>query len=167
MDKTIRRLYERYRDHHDMGQPLLQWIGVVGFVAFPLFYLLRRTSALPPLYDDLWLRVVASLMCLGLALRRWWPRGLSRFYIGYSYATVFYCLSFLLSFTMLKNQGGTPSVVNMVMGAIIIILLADWRNTVTMLFAGYVLSTVVYLTTDPSPRIPPEFVVSAAGSLLA
>ena len=166
MHKTMRSLYERYRDHHAMGQPLLEWIGVVGSIAFPLFYLLRRAVSQPPLYDDLWLRVVGSLMCLGLALHRWWPVRLQRFYITYSYATVFYCLSFLLSFTMLKNQGGTPSVVNMVMGAIIIILLADWRNTVVILLAGYVVSTAVYLATDAAPRIPPEFVFSAAGSLL-
>jgi signal transduction histidine kinase/ActR/RegA family two-component response regulator len=164
--KTIASLYERYRAHHDMERPLLEWIGAVGFLAFPLFYLLRRSSALPPLYDDLHLRLVASALCLGLGLRRFWPAGWKRCYIGYSYFTVFYCLSFLLSFTMLKNQGGTPSVLNMVMGAIIIILLADWRNTVVMLVCGYATSILAYAMTEPVVRVPPEFVMSAAGSIL-
>jgi signal transduction histidine kinase/CheY-like chemotaxis protein len=149
-----------------MERPLLEWIGVVGFLAWPLFYLLRRSSALPPLYDDVLLRLLASALCLGLALRRAWPEGLKRYYIGYAYFTVFYCLAFLMSFTMLKNQGGTPSVVNMVMGAIIIILLADWRNTVVMLVAGYATSILAYAATEPTVRVPPEFVVSAAGSIL-
>lgn len=166
MKERVSSLYERYRAHHDMDRPLLEWIGAVGFVAFPAFYLLRRTSALPPQYDDLELRIVAALLCLALALRRWWPVALRPFYIAYSYVTVFYCLSFLLSFTMLKNQGGTPSVVNMVMGAILIILLADWRNTVLMLVGGYVLSLAAYGLTTAQPRIPPEFVISAAGSVL-
>jgi two-component system, CAI-1 autoinducer sensor kinase/phosphatase CqsS len=166
MKELVRSLYGRYCAHHDMERPFLEWIGIVGFVAFPLFYLLRATSALPPLYDDLVLRIVASLLCLLLAVRRWWPDRAKRFYIGYSYLAVFYCLSFLLSFTMLKNHGGTPSVVNMVMGAILIVLLADWRNTVAMLLSGYVLSVVVFWATDPNPRIPPEFVISAAGSIL-
>src|SRR5262245_52685650 len=109
-----------------MDRPLLQWIGLVGCIAFPLFYLLRQTLALPPMYDDLPLRVAASVLCLGLALRHHWPRPLGSLYLVYSYLTVFYSLSFLLSFTMLKNQGGTPSIVNMVMAAIIIVLLADW-----------------------------------------
>jgi signal transduction histidine kinase/ActR/RegA family two-component response regulator len=166
VNKTIENMYERYRAHHDMERPLLEWIGVVGFLAFPLFYLLRRSSALPVLYDDLNLRLVASVLCLLLALRRFWPQALKRYYIGYSYFTVFYCLSFLLSYTMLKNQGGTPSVLNMVMGAIIIILLADWRNTVTMLVAGYATSILAYAVTEPVVRVPPEFVMSAAGSIL-
>jgi signal transduction histidine kinase/ActR/RegA family two-component response regulator len=166
VQRIIKGLYEAYRAHHDMERPLLEWIGVVGFLAFPLFYLLRKSAALPPLYDDLELRLVASFLCLLLGLRRFWPARLKHWYIGYSYFTVFYCLSFLLSFTMLKNQGGTPSVVNMVMGAILIILLADWRNTVVMLMAGYASSILAYWATEPVLHVPSEFVMSAAGSIL-
>lgn len=166
MKELLGGLYERFRAHHDMDRPLLEWIGAVGFFAFPAFYLLRRTSALGPLYDDWGLRLVAAGLCLLLALRRWWPVAARPLYIGYAYLTVFYCLSFLLSFTMLKNQGGTPSVVNMVMGAILIILLADWRNTVLMLVGGYALSLAAYALTTEHPRVPPEFVISAAGSVL-
>ena len=166
MQKTIHELYERYRSHHEGGSPLLQWIGLVGFFAFPLFYLLRQSSSMPVLYDDLHLRVVASTMCLLMALRRWWPRKLSRFYIAHSYLTIFYCLSFLLSFTMLMNQGGTPSMVNMVMGAIIITLLTDWRNTVVILLAGYVTSLLAYEATADVFNVPAAFIISAAGTML-
>jgi signal transduction histidine kinase/CheY-like chemotaxis protein len=164
--RTIEGLYERFRAHHDMERPLLEWIGLVGVFAFPLFYLLRRSAAMPPLYDDLQLRLLASALCVLVAARRFWPARLKRFYIGYAYFTAFYCLAFLLSYTMLKNQGGTPSVVNMVMGAIIIILLADWRNTVVMLVFGYGSSIMAYALTEPVVRVPPEFIMSAAGSLL-
>jgi len=127
---------------------------------------LRRASSAPPAYDDLALRVVASVLCLLLAVRSYWPPRLQRYYIGYSYPVVFYCLSFMLSFTMLKNQGGTPSVVNMVIGAVLIILLADWRNTLCMLIAGYATSLGVYWLTDATPVVPQEFIFAAAGSLL-
>jgi signal transduction histidine kinase/CheY-like chemotaxis protein len=164
--KAIRELYERYRSHHEGGSPLLEWIGVVGFFAFPLFYLLRKSSAMPVLYDDLHLRVVASSLCLLMALRRFWPRKLSRFYLSFSYFTIFFCLSFLLSFTMLKNQGGTPSVVNMLMGAVIITLLTDWRNTVVILLAGYVSSLVAFEATGEVFKVPAAFIITAAGTML-
>lgn len=166
MYDTIQRLYERFRMHHDMERPLLQWIGIVGAIAFPLFYLLRRTSIIPPRYDDIELRAVATVLCIGLALRRWWPARLRGAYIAYSWAVVFYCLSFLLSFTSLKNQGGTLSVVNMVMGTILIILLADWRNAVLMLIAGYMTSIAAYWATEPLGEIPSAFAVAAATSIL-
>ncbi len=150
-----------------MERPFLQWVGVVGFIAFPLFYLLRLASSpLAALYDDLALRLVASALCLVLGLRAWWPARFKPYYFAYSYFTVFYCLSFLLSYTMLQNQGGTASVVNMVMGAILITLLSDWRNTMVMLLAGYALSMGVYFLVSANPSVPPEFVISAAGSVL-
>jgi signal transduction histidine kinase/CheY-like chemotaxis protein len=164
--RIIEGFYERYRAHHDMERPLLEWIGVFGFIAFPLFYLARRSSGLLPTYDDLHLRLLASLLCLLLALRRFWPAGLKRCYIGYSYLTVFYCLSFLLSYTMLRNHGGTPGVVNMLVGAIIIILLADWRNTVTMLVVGYAAASAAFAFTVPGTPLPPEFMIAAGGSIL-
>ena len=121
---------------------------------------------MPVLYDDLHLRVVASFMCLLMAMRRFWPRKFSRFYLAWSYLTIFYCLSFLLSFTMLMNQGGTPSVVNMVMGAIIITLLTDWRNTVVILLAGYVSSLLAFEATAEVFKVPAAFIISAAGTML-
>ena len=162
----VRRLFERYRSYHDMDRPMLQWIGVVGAMAFPLFYLLRRTSIVPPRYDDFELRAIATVLCIGLALRRFWPASLKPFFFAYSYAVVFYCLSFLLAFTSLMNQGGTLSVVNMVMATILIMLLADWRNAVLMLGAGYASSVLAYLVAEPGSAIPSGFAAGAVSSIL-
>jgi signal transduction histidine kinase/CheY-like chemotaxis protein len=166
MRALLRNLFERYRAHHDMDRPLLQWIGVVGCIAFPLFYVTRRAVADTPGYDDLPLRLVAAALCLGLAVRRWWPQRLLGWYIGYSYLVVFYCLSFLLSYTMLLNGGGTPGVVNMVIGAVLVILLADWRNAIVMLLGGYVLAALTHRLVDPDPQLMREFIFAAGGSLL-
>jgi two-component system, CAI-1 autoinducer sensor kinase/phosphatase CqsS len=113
MRKLIDDLVEGYRSHHDTNATLLEWIGVVGVIAFPVLYLLRFTGNLPPLYDDLGFRLVAAGLCLLLALRRWWPAKLRPYYLGSSYLTVFYCLAFFLPFTLLQNKAATPSVANM------------------------------------------------------
>lgn len=142
-------LYAGYRSRHDMNRSFLVWMGVLGCMAFPLFYLLRFTGKLPLRYDDLGLRVIATLLCLVLALRKWWPAKAKPFYLAYSYFTAFYCLAFLLTFTTLKNQGDRFSFVNMVMGAVCIILVADWRNAVVMLVGGYALGAVAFWATQP------------------
>jgi len=165
MKLYLRGLLDRYREHHDMDRPLLQWIGIVGCITFPLFYALRIATGSSG-WDDLPLRAIATFLCLGLAVRRWWPAALRPHYIGYSYVAVFYCLSFLLSLSMLKNAGGTPYVLNMVMGAVLIVLLADWRNTIVMLLGGYLLSVIALWLTEPTVHIPREFLFAAAGSLL-
>lgn len=165
MKAALRNLFEYYRAHHEMERPLLQWIGVMGCIAFPLFYVVRRAVAAPG-YDDLWLRLLATALCLGLALRRRWPQQLRGAYIGYSWFVVFYCLAFFLSYIMLRNHGGTPAVVNMVVGAVLVILLADWRNAITMLLAGYITAAVAHMLTDPQPELLREFIFAAGGSLL-
>jgi signal transduction histidine kinase/ActR/RegA family two-component response regulator/HPt (histidine-containing phosphotransfer) domain-containing protein len=167
MKAALRKLFEHYRAHHEMDRPLLQWIGVVGCIAFPLFYVVRRVMSAAPGYDDLPLRLVAAALCLGLALRRRWPARLHTGYLAYSWFVVFYCLSFLLSYTMLRNHGGGPQVINMVVGAVLIILLADWRNAITMLLGGYILAALAHRLTDPQPELFREFIFAAGGSLLA
>lgn len=165
MKAALRNLFEYYRAHHEMERPLLQWIGVMGSIAFPLFYVMRRAVAAPG-YDDFWLRLLATALCLGLALRRRWPQQLRGAYIGYSWFVVFYCLAFFLSYIMLRNHGGTPAVVNMVVGAVLVILLADWRNAITMLLAGYISAALAHMLTDPQPELLREFIFAAGGSLL-
>lgn len=139
-----------------MNRTVLEWVGAVGVLAFPLFYLIRLATDLPSRYDDLGLRLVATFLCLLVALRKWWPEKAERFYLAFSYLTICYSLSFLLTFTMLHNGGATNSVVNMVIGTALIILLADWRNALIMLASGYLLSFGIYLTTSPDPVIPME-----------
>lgn len=100
MHKPTMTLFARYRSHHEGNRALLTWIGVIGTVAFPLLYVLRQHSHFPLLYDDLRWRAVATVLCAGLALRSWWPAAARPYYLAYSYLTVFYCLAFLLPFTM-------------------------------------------------------------------
>ncbi|NDA48491.1 MAG: hypothetical protein EBY21_14700 [Alphaproteobacteria bacterium] len=155
--QMINSFHESYCTYHSTRTSLLQRIGVVGCIAFPMFYLIRLTGRLPSRYDDLELRVVATILCLLLALRNKWPVKFRPFYLTYSYATVFFCLSFMLSFTMLENRAATNSIINMFIGAILVILLTDWRNTIAMLVLGYALSFSIYWATNPDPRVPIEF----------
>jgi two-component system CAI-1 autoinducer sensor kinase/phosphatase CqsS len=139
-----------------MNRSFLVWMGALGSLAFPLFYLLRFTGQLPPRYDDLALRAIATLLCLALALRPWWPERARPFYLAHAYFTSVYCLAFLLTFTTLKNQGDSFSFVNMVIGAVCVILVADWRNAVVMLVAGYALGALAFWASQPGIAFTPD-----------
>ena len=151
------QLAKAYRFHHESNPSLLAWIGVVGVVAFSTFYLVRLTGKLPPRWDDVWFRVPAILSCLGLALRSFWPQRLARFYLAYSYVTVFYCLAFYMPLTLLQNGGAPNTVMNMMIGVVLVILLTDWRNTLVMVLGGYAGSAAYMVATHPAPEFPLEF----------
>ncbi|MEJ8837373.1 hybrid sensor histidine kinase/response regulator [Ramlibacter sp. AN1133] len=172
--RFTRGLSRSYRFHHETNSTLLDWIGVVGVVAFSALYLVRLTGKLPPRWDDVWFRIPAIIGCVLLALRRWWPAPVARFYLPYSYATVFYCLAFFMPLSLLENRGAPNTVVNMMLGAMLVILLTDWRNTLIMIVGGYVAASAYFLATKPAADFPLEFlywwvplclVVVAGGSI--
>jgi signal transduction histidine kinase/ActR/RegA family two-component response regulator len=155
--RFVRQLAKSYRFHHETNPSLLEWIGVVGVIAFSALYLVRLTGKLPPRWDDMYFRLPAILTCLLLGLRRWWPAGVARYYLPYSYVTVFYCLAFFMPLTLLENGGAPNTVMNMMLGAVLVILLTDWRNTVVMVLGGYIASAAWFLTTHPATEFPTEF----------
>jgi signal transduction histidine kinase/CheY-like chemotaxis protein len=157
LKQCVRDLSGAYCHHHRNNPLLLEAIGIVGIAAFSSLYLVRLTGKLPPRWDDLNFRVVAVILCLILALRRQWPSATQRWYLPYSYFAVFYCLAFFLPLTLLENGGAANTVVNMVIGAMLIALLTDWRNTLAMLLAGYIASVAFYWLTHPHPQLPFEF----------
>src|SRR6185369_11354814 len=174
LKRFTRGLSRSYRFHHETNSTLLDWIGVVGVVAFSALYLVRLTGKLPPRWDDVWFRIPAIVTCVLLALRRWWPAPVARFYLPYSYATVFYCLAFFMPLSLLENRGAPNTVVNMMLGAMLVILLTDWRNTLIMIVGGYVAASAYFLATKPAPEFRLEFlywwvplclVVVAGGSI--
>ncbi|MBA2675976.1 MAG: hypothetical protein H0U68_20170, partial [Ramlibacter sp.] len=175
MYKLIRALAQAYRAHHERHPSQLEWVGLMGVIAFPAFYLLRLTGRLPPRWDDLDLRLVAVALCLLLVLRRWWPRSVQRFYLPFSYAAMFYCLAFFMPFSLLQNGGLPTSVANMMLGAVLIVFLTDWRNTIAMLLGGYAASFAVWWFIHPDAVPPFEFIylwvplcaVLAAGGIIA
>lgn len=159
MRKWPRALYARYEMHHEATGRLLDWMGVIGAVAFPLLYLLRETHHFPVMYDDLAWRGAAVFLCVVLALRKWWPEPMQRFYLAYSYVSIFYCLAFLLPFSLMHNKATTPAVANIVLSVVLIILLTDWRNTIAMLAGGYLTSATVYWLTADAPSMPIDFIL--------
>lgn len=169
MKRLLPGLFDHFRAHHDHGRPILQWIGWFGVVAWPTFYMLRRlapATSLHRLYDDLPLRIAATLLCLLLGLRNYWPQRLKPYYMAYAWATLCFGLSGIMSWSMLKNGGGTGPIVNMVLGAILIILLADWRNAIALSLTGYVLSFGVFWLTHDVATVPGQFIIAAAASML-
>jgi two-component system, CAI-1 autoinducer sensor kinase/phosphatase CqsS len=154
---TLRRLFARYEAYHQHGPLLLRYMSVLGLIMFPLLYLLRFTKSAPS-YDDLWLRLLNTALVTGLLLRAHWPRKLKDWYLPYSYVVITVCLPLTFVFTSLKNGGGPVAVANTFMAAFLLLLLADWRNMVVMLLAGFAAGALLYVGLDPNPRFPSDYI---------
>ncbi|AEG93108.1 ATP-binding response regulator [Ramlibacter tataouinensis] len=155
--KWIHRLFAHYKAYHQHGPLLLRYMSLLVLFGFPLLYLLRFTKTAPS-YNDLPLRLVNVVILLGLLLRDRWPESLKRYYLPYSYAVMIITLPLTFVFTSLKNGGGPGAIGNTFMAVFLLILLADWRNMVVMLLTGFASAAVLYVLTDPDPRLPMDYV---------
>ena len=153
----FRRLFEQFKAYHSHGRAIVQYTGMVGMVAFPVFFLLRYLKP-APVYNDLWLRALAVLICAGLALRDYWPGRLKPYYLAYAYGALLYCMPFFFIFASLTNGGGTVSVSNTLVVVFFLILLSDWRNTIVMLVVGGGAAVLLYVTVVPNPVMPTDYV---------
>lgn len=153
----VRKLFAYYTAYHRHGPLLLRYLSLVGLIGYPLFYLLRFTKS-EAVYDDLPLRLFNAVICLFLFLRDKWPQPVKHYYPAYSYAVLIITLPFTSVFTALKNGGGPVGVANTFMTVFLLILLADWRNMIVMLLAGFGAAAALYVATDPSPKLPMDYV---------
>ena len=154
----VQRLYQHYKDYHAYGPPRLKYMGYVGVISLLMLYFIRFTRPNPQLLDDIVPRGLAIAMLALLALKDQWPERFRRYYIGYSYAVLVYCLPCFTVLVGLQRGGGMPSVSNSFILLCFLVLLTDWRNTLVMLVSGVALATLIYVLTTPDPKVPMDMV---------
>ena len=155
--KPVTHLFDRYKAYHEHGPLLLRYIAVLGLIMLPAMYLLRFSRP-DGAYDDLWLRAVDVALLLGLLARPHWPERMKDGYLAYSYLVITVCLPVTFVFTSLMNGGGAGAVANTFMAVFFVLQLADWRNMVVMLAAGFAGGWLLYNGLAPAPRLPPEYI---------
>jgi two-component system CAI-1 autoinducer sensor kinase/phosphatase CqsS len=149
-------LLERYRSYHRAEPVMIWYAGLLGAVAFPLFFVLRF-SRQGLGYDDFGLRLAAAGLCLLLILRRWWPARLQPYFYEYSYAVLIFLLPFMFMFTALKNGGDTAGVASTLMAVFFVIFMTDWRNMLVMVGIGFSAAIGAYWLTEADPSVSPDY----------
>ncbi|MFL9936279.1 HAMP domain-containing sensor histidine kinase, partial [Paraburkholderia sp. RL18-103-BIB-C] len=109
-------------------------------------------------YENLTIRLIASVSCAVMALSNYWPSRLRKYYIDCSYVVVLYCLPFFHIFMSLKNHGNVVFIADSFMAVFFLVLLTDWRNTIVMLCVGTGLGVALYVATTVHPSFPADYV---------
>ncbi|NUX54103.1 response regulator [Paraburkholderia youngii] len=153
----LRKLFVSYEDYCNYRKGILKYAGLVGTVGYPVFYLIYKWL-LPQPYNSLSMRLIASAACAATAIPEHWPDRLKKYYFGWAYATVLYCLPFFHVFMSLKNHGNLVFIADSFMAVFFLVLLTDWRNTVTMLCVGAGLGVALYMATTDQIDLPMDYV---------
>ena len=122
-------------------------VGVIAFLGFPLFYWIW-SECFPQPYENLWLRLLGSLLGLGLMLTPHWPAWARPYMPWYWFLTILYALSFFFAYSFLMNQASVISAMSLLCSVFLLVLLVDFLSLSILLVLGWGLAFFCYYSTS-------------------
>jgi two-component system, CAI-1 autoinducer sensor kinase/phosphatase CqsS len=151
--RVVHDLARRYIEYHAHAQRKIWAAAAIGVFGFPIFYL-AWTYILPQPYDSLTLRGIGTVLCLALALARWWPAEWRRYVVPFSYFTFLYCLPFFFTLMLLLNGSNATWQMSTLAALIYVVLLYDLVNAIVVLVVGSLAAIGAYLLMTGGAHIP-------------
>lgn len=138
--------------HADNANNPYKLFGMFGSIAYPLYYFILSSNDIG--HQILYLRLIATCLCLLLALKDYWPKNLLHYYPLYWYLTLLYCLPLLFTFLLLKAHFSDEAVLNTISVLVLSILLVDTVALIIILPIGILLGSLSFKLTGSEIFIP-------------
>ncbi|MCB1876481.1 MAG: HAMP domain-containing histidine kinase [Chromatiales bacterium] len=131
-------------------RPKIFTIGLVGVIAFPLYYVIWAYW-FPQPYENLSLRLVGALILAVLMVESRWPAKLRTYYGVYVYLTCIYCFPFFFTYMLMRNEFSTTWGMSTAIAIFLLNILVDWKNLIFIWVTGVCLAVVAYYLTSDTP----------------
>lgn len=168
----LRRILYAELHNAKKSEPQYILLGIIGFIGFGLYYFIWRDVEITQ-YENMPLRLIAMLLCLGLIVKNHWPKKIQSFRSIYWYLTLLYILPYFFSFMLFKNNFSQVWIINSMTQLVYLILLTDWIMTMVITIVGvtlgwisYVLTTSVYLPANLNGIIFAYLALLGVGTLI-
>jgi two-component system CAI-1 autoinducer sensor kinase/phosphatase CqsS len=129
-------------------------VGVLGVIGFPLYYFIWH-DLFPQPYENLWLRLAGTAICLPLIFSRYWPEKLKDHFASYWLLTMVFTLPFFFTYMLLRNDMSLIWAMS-TMAALFLLVLAlhDWLLVILTSLGGSILAWVAFwITSDQPPEL--------------
>ncbi|QDP71120.1 HAMP domain-containing histidine kinase [Legionella israelensis] len=118
-------------------------VGTIAFFGFILFYWVW-TEWFPQPYENLFLRLLSSLLGLGLILTPYWPVTMKRYLPWYWFVTLVYTLSFFFAFSFLMSKASVISAMFLLCSVFLLVLVVDLLSLLIILLLGWGIALFFY-----------------------
>lgn len=120
--------------------------GILMSINFPLYLLIwhRETSHS---YHNHFLRLIATVLCLGLVFKKYWPNKIKPPLSVYWYFVILFTLPFFFVFMTLKNHISTLWLMNLMSALFFVLLLLDIVSALSLLIIGSLVAGLAYMLT--------------------
>lgn len=131
-NKIVRHLDESMQKSLSHSAHQLVAVGAIAFLGFPLFYWIWAFW-FPQTYENLVLRLIGSLLGLGLMLTPYWPARCKNYLSLYWFLTLLFTLPFFFTFLFLMNQATVISAMSLLCSIFLLVLLLDLLSLLIVL----------------------------------
>jgi len=154
----LRRLRNAYAEFHALAAFKLPAVGLIGAIAFPLYYFIW-TYAFPQPYESLPLRVAGTALCIPVALRHYWPRRIMSYYLAYSYWALLLAGPAFFTLMLLMNHVNNVWLMSETVIILFTFLLYDLANCVLVSIIGQAIGLIGYWLLSRGVNLPIEYLV--------
>lgn len=131
----IRAINARLLRHAQAADYPYKTFGVFGFLTYPTYYFIWVFLDSPG-YENFFLRIIVSFLCIPLILCDRLPNGFKKYLPMYWYLTVLYSLPFLFTVFVIKNGFSYDWILNSMTVVILSVLLLDLIPLMILLILG-------------------------------
>ncbi len=124
-------------------------VGAIAFFGFPFFYWIW-TAWFPQPYETFWLRLIGSMLGLGLMLTPYWPISLKPYVPWYWFFTMLYTLPFFFAYSFFMNQANVISSMSLLCSVFLLVMLVDLLSLSILLILGWGLAFICYYLVSPT-----------------
>src|SRR5579883_2347657 len=123
-------------------------VCICGAIMFPAYWIVWK-YLFPQPYENIWLRLVGSALCLFVAAKDWWPRALRRYLPVIWLGNVLYAGPFFFTFMLLQNNTSDIWLMSTLAALFLVVLLVDWISLISLFVIGSFIAWRVHLLVSP------------------
>lgn len=161
------KLLKEFQDRYLYAEDVLQTVAIAGLVAYPLVYFFQQELLLRGHWGDIVRRALACVLFACMGLPKLWPANLKPRYVLACYVTLIYALPFSRTLVLLENHGDTASSTSMWLAILLVLLLADWKNSIAMMLLGSGSALLLHAIIEPGFAPPKDYAIQLPAWLLA
>lgn len=133
-------------------EPRIMVISIIAMIGFPLYFVIW-SYIFPQPYENLWLRLLGTLLFIPPVFIKYWPDWMNRYKSMYWYVATLYTLPFFFVFMLLKNDASDVWISSTLVAVFLMLLWLDWINMVIQSVLGVLLAWCAYYLTTNDPHI--------------
>lgn len=121
-------------------EPNIMFIGLVGALGFPTYYLIWQ-YIFPQVYENLLLRIIGTILFIPLLMFNYLPANFKKYFHWYFFISLTYTIPFFFSFMTLKNGLSSVWIMSTMAGlSFLIAIVYDWLLVFLIIAIGFVVS---------------------------